>query len=103
MKRRPTTVRQTALAQGANIVRGELGAEQTHVRAADPELQVDVPTREAETVGAEDERRLSHIPGVESPKGRGLPPRRTAECSDLFVRRCARRGPAVFPCCPGAG
>jgi hypothetical protein len=25
-----------ALAQGANIVRGELGAEQTHVRAADP-------------------------------------------------------------------
>ena len=41
-----------ALAQGANIVRGELGAEQTHVRAADPELQVDVPAREAEPVGA---------------------------------------------------
>jgi hypothetical protein len=40
-----------ALAQGANIVRGELGAEQTHVRAADPDLQVDVPAREAETVG----------------------------------------------------
>jgi hypothetical protein len=36
-----------ALAQGANIVRGELGAEQTHVRAADPELQVDVPARAA--------------------------------------------------------
>ena len=34
-----------ALAQGANIVRGELGAEQTHVRAADPELQVDVMDR----------------------------------------------------------
>jgi len=41
-----------ALAQGANIVRGELGAEQTHVRAADPDLQVDVPARAAEAVGA---------------------------------------------------
>ena len=41
-----------ALAQGANIVRGELGAEQTHVRAADPDLQVDVPARQAEPVGA---------------------------------------------------
>ena len=37
------TYKAAALAQGANIVRGELGAEQTHVRAADPELQVDVP------------------------------------------------------------
>jgi 5-methyltetrahydropteroyltriglutamate--homocysteine methyltransferase len=39
-----------ALAQGANIVRGELGADQTHVRAADPEYQVDVPARAAEAV-----------------------------------------------------
>ena len=39
-----------ALAQGANIVRGELGAEQTHVRAADPGLQVDVAAREAAAV-----------------------------------------------------
>src|SRR5262249_42941099 len=35
-----------ALAQGANIVRGELGAEQTRVRAADPDLQVDAPARQ---------------------------------------------------------
>jgi 5-methyltetrahydropteroyltriglutamate--homocysteine methyltransferase len=41
-----------ALAQGANIVRGELGAPQTHVRAADPGLQVDVPAREPEAVEA---------------------------------------------------
>ena len=41
-----------ALAQGANIVRGELGAAQTEVRAADPALQVDVPARQAEAVGA---------------------------------------------------
>ena len=41
-----------ALAQGANIVRGELGAPQTEVRAADPGLQVDVPAREPEPVGA---------------------------------------------------
>jgi 5-methyltetrahydropteroyltriglutamate--homocysteine methyltransferase len=33
----------SALAQGANIVRSELGAEQTAVRAADPTLQIDVP------------------------------------------------------------
>jgi 5-methyltetrahydropteroyltriglutamate--homocysteine methyltransferase len=32
-----------ALAQGANIVRRELGAPQAAVRAADPGLQVDVP------------------------------------------------------------
>jgi 5-methyltetrahydropteroyltriglutamate--homocysteine methyltransferase len=32
-----------ALAQGANIVRRELGAAETAVRAADPALQVDVP------------------------------------------------------------
>ena len=32
-----------ALAQGANIVRGELGAPTTTVRAAEPGLQVDVP------------------------------------------------------------
>jgi 5-methyltetrahydropteroyltriglutamate--homocysteine methyltransferase len=31
-----------ALAQGANIVRKELGAEETRVRAADPALQIDV-------------------------------------------------------------
>jgi len=41
-----------ALAQGANIVRTELGAPQTHVRAADPNLQVDVPALEPEVVGA---------------------------------------------------
>ena len=46
------TYKAAALAQGANIVRGELGAEQTHVRAADPDLQVDVPARAAEAVGA---------------------------------------------------
>jgi 5-methyltetrahydropteroyltriglutamate--homocysteine methyltransferase len=33
----------TALAQGANIVRRELGLPETRVRAADPELQADVP------------------------------------------------------------
>jgi 5-methyltetrahydropteroyltriglutamate--homocysteine methyltransferase len=33
----------TALAQGANIVRRELGLPETRVRAADPELQSDVP------------------------------------------------------------
>jgi 5-methyltetrahydropteroyltriglutamate--homocysteine methyltransferase len=33
----------SALAQGANIVRGELGAETTEVRAADPGLQIDAP------------------------------------------------------------
>jgi 5-methyltetrahydropteroyltriglutamate--homocysteine methyltransferase len=32
-----------ALAQGANIVRKELGGTETEVRAADPALQVDVP------------------------------------------------------------
>jgi 5-methyltetrahydropteroyltriglutamate--homocysteine methyltransferase len=32
-----------ALAQGANIVRAELGAPTTQVRAADPTLQIDVP------------------------------------------------------------
>jgi 5-methyltetrahydropteroyltriglutamate--homocysteine methyltransferase len=32
-----------ALAQGANIVRRELGAEETEVKAAEPMLQVDVP------------------------------------------------------------
>jgi 5-methyltetrahydropteroyltriglutamate--homocysteine methyltransferase len=37
-----------ALAQGANIVRGELGAEQTYVAAADPGAQVDVPARQAQ-------------------------------------------------------
>ena len=31
-----------ALAQGANIVREELGAATTPVRAADPALQIDV-------------------------------------------------------------
>ena len=32
-----------ALAQGANIVRAELGVATTHVPAADPALQIDVP------------------------------------------------------------
>jgi 5-methyltetrahydropteroyltriglutamate--homocysteine methyltransferase len=32
-----------AMVQGANIVRGELGAEQTGPRAANPTLQIDVP------------------------------------------------------------
>ena len=41
-----------ALAQGANIVRGELGAPQTEVRAADPGLQVDAPAPAPEAVGA---------------------------------------------------
>jgi hypothetical protein len=41
-----------ALAQGANIVRGELGAQQTEVRAADPALQVDAPALEPEAVSA---------------------------------------------------
>jgi hypothetical protein len=41
-----------ALAQGANIVRGELGAPQTEVRAANPEMQVDVPDRRPEPVEA---------------------------------------------------
>src|SRR4029079_1847935 len=35
----------TSLAQGANIVRRELGLPEAHVRAADPELQTDVPAR----------------------------------------------------------
>jgi 5-methyltetrahydropteroyltriglutamate--homocysteine methyltransferase len=39
-----------ALAQGANIVRRELGTEPTYVKAADPEFQVDVPAREPERV-----------------------------------------------------
>jgi 5-methyltetrahydropteroyltriglutamate--homocysteine methyltransferase len=34
-----------ALAQGANIVRRELGAPEREVRAADPRLQVDVPAK----------------------------------------------------------
>jgi 5-methyltetrahydropteroyltriglutamate--homocysteine methyltransferase len=38
-----------AMVQAANIVRGELGAEQTESRAADPALQIDVP-REATAV-----------------------------------------------------
>jgi 5-methyltetrahydropteroyltriglutamate--homocysteine methyltransferase len=41
-----------ALAQGANIVRGELGGEQRPVRAADPSLQVDVPAAQPEAVPA---------------------------------------------------
>jgi 5-methyltetrahydropteroyltriglutamate--homocysteine methyltransferase len=32
----------TSIAQGCNIVRGELGLPTTHVPAADPRLQVDV-------------------------------------------------------------
>ena len=41
-----------ALAQGANIVRGELGAPQREVRAAAPALQVDVPAQQPEAVEA---------------------------------------------------
>jgi 5-methyltetrahydropteroyltriglutamate--homocysteine methyltransferase len=41
-----------ALAQGANIVRAELGAPQSAVRAADPGLQVDVPAPALEAVEA---------------------------------------------------
>jgi 5-methyltetrahydropteroyltriglutamate--homocysteine methyltransferase len=33
----------TAIAQGANIVRRELGVEETPVRAANPEIQIDLP------------------------------------------------------------
>jgi len=40
-----------ALAQAANIVRGELGAEQTEPRAANPTLQIDVP-KEPATLGS---------------------------------------------------
>jgi len=35
-----------ALAQGANIVRGELGTPETETRGADPMLQVDVPEQQ---------------------------------------------------------
>ena len=38
-----------AMVQAANIVRGELGAEQTEPRASDPELQIDVPEGAAVT------------------------------------------------------
>jgi 5-methyltetrahydropteroyltriglutamate--homocysteine methyltransferase len=40
-----------ALAQGANIVRAELGAPTTPVRAADPALQIDVPAAAPLEVG----------------------------------------------------
>jgi 5-methyltetrahydropteroyltriglutamate--homocysteine methyltransferase len=40
-----------ALAQGANIVRRELGVPETTVRAADPALQVDVPEAAPQPVG----------------------------------------------------
>ena len=39
-----------ALAQAANIVRGELGAEQTEPRASNPMLQIDVPAEQAQVV-----------------------------------------------------
>ena len=32
----------TAIAQGCNLVRAELGLPTTHVRAADPDLQTDI-------------------------------------------------------------
>jgi 5-methyltetrahydropteroyltriglutamate--homocysteine methyltransferase len=41
-----------ALVQGANIVREELGAGPSSVRAADPALQIDVPASAPATVGA---------------------------------------------------
>ena len=37
----------TSIAQGANIVRRELGFEEDRVRAADPAMQVDLPRRRA--------------------------------------------------------
>ena len=37
----PDRVLQVSLAQGANIVRRELGAPETAIRAADPALQID--------------------------------------------------------------
>jgi hypothetical protein len=37
------------MVQAANIVRGELGAEQTEPRAVDPGLQIDVPEGAAVT------------------------------------------------------
>jgi 5-methyltetrahydropteroyltriglutamate--homocysteine methyltransferase len=42
----------TSVAQGTNIVRRELGVEETRVRAADPMTQVDLPRRRA--TGAHD-------------------------------------------------
>jgi len=36
----------SAIAQGCNIVRGELGLEQTYVPAADPALQADIVPKE---------------------------------------------------------
>jgi 5-methyltetrahydropteroyltriglutamate--homocysteine methyltransferase len=39
----------TAIAQGANIVRSELGFDRTRVRAADPMTQVDLPRRQSGT------------------------------------------------------
>jgi hypothetical protein len=39
-----------ALAQGANIVRDELGVPQAPVRAADPAYQVDAPPRKVESL-----------------------------------------------------
>jgi 5-methyltetrahydropteroyltriglutamate--homocysteine methyltransferase len=41
-----------ALVQGANIVREELGAEQSPARASDPALQIDVPAAAPAAVGA---------------------------------------------------
>ena len=37
----------TAIAQGCNIVRKELGLEETYVRAADPALQTDIVPKSA--------------------------------------------------------
>jgi 5-methyltetrahydropteroyltriglutamate--homocysteine methyltransferase len=39
-----------ALAQGANVVRRELGGEEREVRAADPRLQVDTPAAQREAM-----------------------------------------------------
>ncbi len=39
----------SAIAQGCNIVRRELGLEPTYVRAADPALQIDVVPKAAES------------------------------------------------------
>lgn len=38
-----------SIAQGANMVRRELGAEEEYVRAADPDLQVDIPESSEES------------------------------------------------------
>jgi 5-methyltetrahydropteroyltriglutamate--homocysteine methyltransferase len=49
-----------AMAQGANIVRAELGADTTAVPAADPALQIDVPEALAEVTAYRSRRTLRY-------------------------------------------